>query len=256
MGFHRNIGLVVFFCFALVFQAKSQILNEVIKASIQVEDKGEFLNFQAIAENLNSADRNLEYEFIVIKKDSQGNTSRTSQGDRFFIKAYEKIILSSTQVNRALNGSIIVMHLIYDKDRKPVGRDKLEFEFTEEGIKEVSERKEIKISTDEAKPQDGFVINGLVIENTITKAGRDFYRFFYSDYYNRQITTPFNIKIEEDPGRGRMTRISVYVQDDLIMRFFVQPRRDYLKQMAEIAMQRSINQLRKLEQQTTTVKHY
>ena len=122
MGFNRNIGLFVIFCFAVVFQGKSQILNEVIKATIQVEDKGEFLNFKAVAENLNSADRNLEYEFIVIKKDARGNSARTSQGDRFFIQAHEKIILSSTQINRALNGSIIVMHLIYDEDRNPIGQ--------------------------------------------------------------------------------------------------------------------------------------
>ncbi|MGY5847095.1 CsgE family curli-type amyloid fiber assembly protein [Salegentibacter sp. HM20] len=243
--------------FLISFNASNaQILNEFIKASIQIEDKGEFLNFQAVAENLNSADRNLQYEFIVLKVDAQGNSSRTSQGDRFFLKAYEKMILSSTQVNRAVNGRIIIMHLIYDDDRNPVGRDRLEFEFTEEGIKDVSEKKVIKVSTDEAKPQDGFVLNGLVIENTMTKAGRDFYRFFYSDYYNKQITTPYDIKIDEDPGRGRMTRISVYVQDQLVMRFFAQPRRDYLKQMAEVALQRSLIQLRRLEQQTTTIKHY
>ena len=234
----------------------SQFYNEEIVAKIKVEDKGEFIEFSATAENKTPADRNLEYEFVLIKKDEAGNTSRTTQGDRFFLKAHEKVVLSSTEVNRSAEGNVIIFMIIYDLDRKPIGKDRLEFKITEESIQEIKEKKTVTITQEEAPPQDGFVINGLVIENTLTKAGRDFYRYFYSDFYLREVVTPHNIIISEDPARGRMTRISVFVGDQLVMRFFAQPRKEFLKQMAKVALQRSLAHLQRLEQQTESLKHY
>ncbi|MGB7842578.1 MAG: CsgE family curli-type amyloid fiber assembly protein [Salinimicrobium sp.] len=236
--------------------AFSQFYNEEIVARIKVEDKGEFINFSATAENKTPADRNLEYEFVVIKKDRAGNTSRTSQGDRFFLKAHEKLILSTTEVNRSAEGNVIVFMIIYDQDRKPIGKDRLEFQVTESSINEIKKKNTVTITQDEAPPQDGFVLNGLVIENTLTKAGRDFYRYFYSEFYNREIVTPYNITIDEEPSRGRMTRISVSVGDQLVMRFFARPKKEYLKQMAMVSLQRSLAHLQKLQQQANSFKHY
>ncbi|MGY8915208.1 MAG: hypothetical protein ACKVJF_09030, partial [Flavobacteriales bacterium] len=55
--------------------------------------------------------------------------------------------------------------------------------------------------------------------------------------------------LEEVPGRGRTTMVSILVGDKLVWRFFSQPRKDFLKKMAGIAMQRSIMQLQRLQKQ-------
>jgi hypothetical protein len=236
----------------------SQFYNKEIVAKIKVEDRGEFLNFSATAENVTPAGHNLRYDFTLFKKDGAGNVTKSNQGNRFYLEPNQKVILSSTQVNRSDEGGIILLLMIYDQDDKPVGKDRLEFKITEESIQEIKEQEKqvIALPKDQAKPQDGVIINGLVIENTITKAGRDFYRYFYSEYYNREIVSPQNIEIEEVPGRGRMTRISVNVGDQLVMRFFAQPKKEYLKQMANVTLARVLAQIQRLEQQANNFKHY
>ena len=96
-------------------------------------------------------------------------------------------------------------------------------------------------SQDEAEAQDGYRIDGLVIQKTLTKSGRDFFRMFYSDYYNRQIHSPKNIVIKEVPGRRRNTLITVEVDGTLVWQFFAQPRKEFLSNMVGVSLQRVLS---------------
>jgi hypothetical protein len=240
------------------FSSYSQLYNKEVVADIKVEDKGEFLTFSATAENITATDFNLRYEFFLIKKDPNNNSSRTSQGNRFFLEAFKKEILSSTTVNKSEEGTVIVLLLIYDEDDKPIGKDRIELVNDLESIQEIiaEERQVAPISNEEAKPQDGFEINGLVIKNTITKVGRDFFRYFYSEYYNKEIVSPKNIEIDEIPGRGRVTKITVKIGQQVLLSFFARPNKEYLKQMAAVSIQRTIAYIQQLEKQGNNFKYY
>lgn len=244
--------------FALLFVSEgfSQFYNKEVAAEINIENKGEFLSFTATAENKTPSDFNLRYQFTIFKRDQKNNISKTDQGDLFFLEAREKKVLSSTTINQNEEGSVTILLMIYDLDDKPLGMDRMELNLSAGTVKEAVKEEPLVISQDEAPPQDGFIINGLVIENAITKAGRDFYKYFYSEYYNKQITTPKNIEIEEVPGRGRVTRISVKIEGQVVMQFFAQPRKDFLKRMANVALSRSVAYLQQLEQQEANFKYY
>ncbi|PVW14514.1 CsgE family curli-type amyloid fiber assembly protein [Marixanthomonas spongiae] len=234
----------------------AQFYNKEVKAEILIEKNSEFTTFKASAENLTPSDYSLQYDFMVFKTGANGNTSKSNQVHDFFIKGNDKILLSQVNINYNEEGKIILVLLLYDKDGKPIGKDRIVLEHG--GKTELDPQREqvVAPSQDQAKPQDGFIINGLVIEDTLTKAGRDFYRYFYSDYYNRGIISAKNITIEEAPGRGRTTRISVKVGDDLVWQFFSQPRKEFLKQMARTALDRSIAYLQRLQQQKEQITRY
>ncbi|MGY8915207.1 MAG: CsgE family curli-type amyloid fiber assembly protein, partial [Flavobacteriales bacterium] len=173
-----------------VIGANSQFYNKEIKAKIFVEQNSEFYTFKAAVENTTPSDYNLSYDFMVFSKDERGNTAKSNQANRFYLKANEKLILSSTAINYNAEGQIIIVLVIYDQDNKPIGQDRLELpKGGKTTVKEMTLQEAEQTSPDQAKPDDGFVLGGLVIENTITKAGRDFYRYFYSDYFNRGIKT-------------------------------------------------------------------
>ena len=142
--------------------------------------------------------------------------------------------------------------MLYDSDGKPVGKDRIELS-SEKGYQEIVKDKlshqEEAISKDQAAPQDGYMMNGLVVENTLTKAGRDFYKYFYSEYYNRGIQTTKNIVIDEVPGRMRSTRISVKIDDQLLWQFFSQPKKSFLQSMSKTALDRCIAYLQQLQKQ-------
>lgn len=235
------------------FSATAQFYNKEFVGKIYVKQDSEFFTFTATAENLTPTDVNLKYDFIVYKTDVNNNVSKSNQSNLFFLKGNDKIVLSSVAINYNEEGKIILALILYDSDGKPVGQDRIELN-SEGGNQEVVVDKsaleeEKQGSSDQAAPQDGIILDGLVLEKTITKAGRDFYKYFYAEYYNRQIKTEKNIFIEEVPGRFRNTRISVKIDDQLVWQFFSQPKKSFLQSMATTALDRSISYLQQLQKQ-------
>ncbi len=234
------------------FNLSAQFYNKEFAAKIYVKQDSEFFTFTATAENLTPTDVNLRYDFSVFKKDDNNNTSKNNQSNRFFLKGNEKKILSTVTINYNEDGKIILLLVLYDINDKPVGEDRIELE-PKNGyqmvVNDKATRQELYVNKDESSPQDGVILGGLVLEKTLTKAGRDFYKYFYSDYYNRQVKTKKNIIIEEVPGKFRNTRISVKIDDKLLWQFFSQPKKSFLQTMARTSLDRCISYLQKLEKQ-------
>lgn len=250
----NQLLLLAFFCCQL---ASAQFYNKEVKAEITVEENSEFYTFKALAENLTPSNYNLRYEFLVFKKDNQGNTSKSSQGNRFYLEANQKTVLATSAINYNEDGKIIIALIIYDEDNKPIGQDRKELaDGGQTALKDIPKEELVPTSQDQAKPQDGVVFNGLLLENTITKAGRDFFRYFSQDFLLREIRTTKNIVIDEVPGRGRNTLITVKVEGTLVWQFFSQARKEFLKEMEEIAMARAILQLQRLNQQSEQFTKY
>lgn len=250
-----NIFLVFFLCLGSMMQA--QFYNKEIKAALLVEQNSEFYSFKATAENMTPSDYSLRYDLMLFKEDENGNTTKSNQENRFFLEARQKVILSEVVVNYNATGKIIIVLMIYDQDDKPIGKERLVLEKGgQTPIENLQQKQIVQQPADQARPQDGVRFDGLITHKTITKAGRDFYRYFYADYFNRGIKTTVDIHITEVPGRGRTTQVSVEVGETLVWRFFTQPRKDYLKKMAAIAMQRSIAQLQRMQQQNQQLTKY
>ncbi len=230
----------------------AQFYNKEYVGKIYVKNDSEFFTFAATAENLTLTDVNLKYDFSVYSTDENNNVSRSNQSDLFFLRGSEKKVLSTVTVNYNEEGKIILVLTIYNSDDNPVGQDRIELS-SENGYQEIVKDKlspkEEAANQDQAAPQDGYIMDGLVIENTLTKSGRDFYKYFYSEYYNLGIQTKKNIVIEEVPGRMRTTRISVKIDDQLLWQFFSQPKKSFLQSMAVTALDRCIKYLQQLEKQ-------
>lgn len=261
--------VLFFFVGTSIFAQK--LYNNKVKAEINVDYSSEFLTITALSENVDYSDYSLRYEFLTYRTDSNNNTSKSSQSNRFFLEGNEKKILSSVIVNNNEEGKLILILLIYplndDVEQGAIGKDriviinkngKFNIEYDDEE-KNTSFNNAIADSgsrdQDEAS-KDGLFLGGLVIQKTLTKAGRDFHRYFYSEYYNKQIKTDKNIVIEEVPGQRRSTRISVKVEGQLVWQFFSNPKKEFLKNMASIGLQKSLQYLQRLQQQNQTLKKY
>lgn len=253
----KTVILMTFFFLGICY---SQQYNKEVVAKINVEKNSEFFTFTTTAENLMATGYSLRYELMSFKTDANNNTSKNSQGNRFVLKPHEKLILSTLSLNINEEGKIILVLVFYDLDDKPIGQDRIVLKYNGEQLEiETSTPEPIRIiESDQSKPQDGFEVSGLVIENTITKVGRDFYRYFYTEYRNKQIKTSKNIIVEEVLAgfSVRSSKISVKVDNQLVWQFFAQPRKDFLKKMASAAMSRSIAKLQQIEKQKDNFIHY
>lgn len=226
-----------------------QLFNKDIQAKILIERNSEFYTFHAAARNKTSTDINLKYDYSVFRTNKDGNVVKNNQTDLFFLKGDEKKILSTLTVNYNVEDKIILLLLVYDKDNKPIGKDRIVLEQGGKTVIDINRNTPKTTSQDEAVAQDGYSIDGLVIQKTLTKSGRDFFRMFYSEYYNRQIRSPKNILIKEVPGRRRNTLITVEVDGKLVWQFFAQPRKEFLTNMVRISLQRVLSFLNRLEKQ-------
>ncbi|MFC5270408.1 CsgE family curli-type amyloid fiber assembly protein [Adhaeribacter terreus] len=77
-----------------------------------------------------------------------------------------------------------------------------------------------------------FEIDGLLIDETLTKTGHDFYDIFYSSWEAPEQVNNYTVRIIERPLRGRGFQIIVAVNDVEIIEENLQPRYDMLEAAA------------------------
>ena len=90
-------------------------------------------------------------------------------------------------------------------------------------------------------------IDGLIIDQSRTKSGRDFYELFYNEWRPPRDASGYTIHIIEEPARGRSTIIHVMVNEHTVYKRFLQTRYDVIEEMAESAIEATAQKLRLLE---------
>jgi len=78
-------------------------------------------------------------------------------------------------------------------------------------------------------------IDGIIIDQTITKVGRDFYDLFYSVWSAPPKSKNFTITIKEMVLPGLITQIEVFVNENVVFKQKVQPRYEVLESMSQYA---------------------
>lgn len=79
--------------------------------------------------------------------------------------------------------------------------------------------------------------DGTVLDQTKTRAGKDFYDLFIQQLEIPPTVTNYNILIDERPGLGTSTIISVYINDIEVYANYLQLRRDQIEETAAEAVE-------------------
>ncbi len=82
-------------------------------------------------------------------------------------------------------------------------------------------------------------LSGLVVDETQTKIGRDFYEYFYSNWSAPGGVTEYTIVISEKPLPQRGTQVTVTVNDLVVHQAFLQPRLEVIEENVITALQRT-----------------
>jgi curli production assembly/transport component CsgE len=86
-------------------------------------------------------------------------------------------------------------------------------------------------------------IDGLIIDRTKTKLGRDFYQLFYSKWEAPYGIKGYDILISEKPMPGRGSLVQIEVKGTLIFNRRLTPRYAEIEKSAELAIQVTLNYL-------------
>lgn len=96
-------------------------------------------------------------------------------------------------------------------------------------------------------PNFDMEIDGLIMDETMTKVGRDFYDMFFSVWIAPEKVKNYTVTIKEMVMPGLATEISVLVNESLVFKQKVQPRYDVLEQMTKYANQKVVQYLNNYE---------
>jgi len=87
-------------------------------------------------------------------------------------------------------------------------------------------------------------VDGMILDETITKMGRDFYNIFYQYWQQPPEAYNFTIKISEQPAPTLGTMVSVKVNDTRTFHARLQPRYDFIEEASKQAVRISYNYLK------------
>ncbi len=73
----------------------------------------------------------------------------------------------------------------------------------------------------------------LVIDETRSKGGRDFYELFYRQWKAPQNAAELTVTIRELPSRGLGSQLQIDVNGEILLQPFIQPRLEYIEAVAE-----------------------
>ncbi len=234
--------------FTLIFQVSiGQFVNIDVTAKIKIETIDGTVSVISTATNTTEVYKSLNYVFTVFRTDAQNNISKNNQEGRFTLEANESKELSKVSISiEDTDKTVVLLLLIYEED-VIIGKDRIAFN---EPIKKKPQKVE------EEESDDGLELKGIVIEETKTKPGRDFYEFFYNSYSLNQINGNKVVGVFESLSFGRTTIIQVKIEDNVIHKFISKPDLEYLEQMSKISIRKVYKYFKDLKNQKKDIFRY
>lgn len=231
----KRLSFIIFILLSSVLQA--QIFNKEVEAKIKVIPQGVMYTLTGFVLNKTDLNKSLFYRMSVIKNNqNQEVPSKTDQEGLFVLEPNETKNLASSTVNVGEDQRIIVFLLIY-QDSLVVGKDRIVINGLEgeDSLKPlvIREGEAYKLMQEVEKEVDIVLLKGLVVEDTKTKPGRDFYRFFYTAYNANNVNGEEVVKVQEVLAIGINTQIKILVGQDIVAQFFLNPRASFLEEKAE-----------------------
>lgn len=255
MGKRKNTWLAAFLLLSLLCEA--QILNTQYQAKLELESDGEFFDITGIAVNKTQVSASLRYVISAITKevDSLEPTQKKDLEGTLVIEPGQRVVVAKYPISIPQGERTIFLLLLYDLSGKIVGQDRVVVNDSGDRDvvkKSIADKTNQLLNADPGKEDGVFRLTGIITESTKTKPGRDFYRAYASIYNKDRINGERPVNIEETVAFGSSTRITVSIEGTTIMQFFINPRADYIEQMADIAIARTnryFDQLEKNQQQ-------
>ena len=177
-------------------------------------------------ENNDNLSHAISYTLMVKRQTLTGNLSTNRQGGQDLIQPNEKKRLSVTSVNREKGDAFAAVLNVYENGRQI--------------LSDTLKNGDVPIKKAQARPsfdEDQLSGGSLLIDNTRTRAGNDFYELFYKAWVAPPESDNMVIEIEELPFRGLTTLIKIKLNDITVFSQHIQPQRRYLEELAPVAAQ-------------------
>ncbi len=241
----KNIKIITVFLFLSIHGIYSQFTNTAVVASIKTQSVEEGVVIRAIASNTTEIYKNLRYVFSEFTTDSLGVLTKTKKSEPFTLAANEQKLVATTSIGVETVAKKVFLLLLYEDDQI-VGKSRVAF----------NEETQVPAKSAVITVDDGIELKGIVIEETKTKPGKDFYEFFYNLYTLHKINGNKIVGVYEKLSFGRSTIIQVKIEDTVIHEFLGKPDITYLEQTAKTAIRKVYKYFKDQKKQKNDIFQY
>ena len=168
-------------------------------------------------------------EDFINTNDNSKYTTKESTEDFFSLDPYQAKDLFKISLETVEDNKIIVLLLIYDEDDNIIAKSRVIFN---------EDNREKEVVKEESLPRDDIELTGLVVEETLTKNGKDFYDQFYYYYSYNDVKGDEVVIIDEMFTFRTRTKIIVKIGDEEIISFFGSSKDEYIDEMAKVSVQK------------------
>lgn len=154
----------------------------------------------------------------------------------------EPLADNSTEIGRSANrhAAISINLPLLKNDSTAIKRLESKTKLIPPSLKKILEsviKKSSKHNSDDVE------IDGLLVDDTKTKAGKDFYDIFYNKWIAPDNAKDYTITVSEKPFRLNLTIITVSINDNSVYQALLQPRLDIIEAISEEAISNTQNYL-------------
>ena len=255
----------------LLFTASSfgQFYNTEVEAKIYLEKNNEFIEIKGASFNKTNLSQSLRYVLSVIRTDPETkDKTKKDHSGRFVLGPRLKSNLSNITISANDPARTIILLLIFSEEDKIIGKDRVVLNddpanndkdavVLNTPVDEVAKTSVDDSSADvNSNAEDGIVLRGIVVEESKTKPGRDFYKMFYSAYVQYNLNSKEIVTIKEVFALGRNTKAEVWVGETKVLEFFLKPKQDFLKEMTNAAIYYVNSHMQRQTRDSKIVKRY
>ena len=202
--------------------------DNLIIASIETETDENGITFIPIVQNKSLLHNEFNYLFLVKKSDENNNLSINKQSGKFTLTPDETKKLSTIHLNNSPKLNLKALLYIRDENQNLlIAKDSLEIN---------------SIETTPTEKEMNLMPLGILVDDTKTKFGKDYYDSFFTAYNQLPQKFDFIVQVSELPYRGQTSVINVYAENEMIYEFFSRPDEEYIKYQVSQTL-KSLSQL-------------
>ena len=230
----------------------------LVSARIELLPNGDLSSIRGFCDNHTTAPLYLNYRLSLRLKGPNGVINDQQSGD-FDLTAGTSMFLGAMQVTlhpedqlrvdlevftgviRVAVDSLVVEPMNSEKGPKPEALVATEA-LIDKADRLPQELKESPVDQSEPKPDQlrssalNLEIDGLVIDDTRTKIGYDFYDLFFNKWIPPDGVSDFIITVKELPNIGRSSRVALLVNEDEVLQRILSPRYDLIESQVNLSI--------------------
>lgn len=247
--FLKNTIVLIYFIFCSSLSTIHAFDSTSIKVWIDFIEENDTVFVKALGINLTEDSMALNWEMDIHKETQAGYFDKKLNG-QIVAEPYYPHIISATSIDLKKREYFVIIFKVFNLENDLVNSDTLISTEVDPILVKPSPPKPPIANRVLPKPRnnlDALEIDGLILDETRSKIGRDFYELFYNRWNPPTGAKDFLITIREMPSRGLGARVSIEVNENVVLYRFLQPRSGLIEEEANFTISYIKNYLNRNE---------